>query len=72
MGLGTMVEINLGRDQMVEPGTFLTVYRESPLAHHPRLILGEIGVLTAEAGTATAQIVRMRYAMRVGDRIELK
>ncbi|HSN67690.1 MAG TPA: LysM peptidoglycan-binding domain-containing protein [Thermoanaerobaculia bacterium] len=72
MGLGTMVEINLGRDQMVEPGTFLTVYRESPVGDHPRLILGELGVLTAEAGTATAQIVRMRYAMRVGDRIEIK
>jgi hypothetical protein len=72
IGLGSMVEIDLGRDEMIEPGTFLTVYRESPLGDHPRLYLGEIGVLTAEAGTATGQIIRMRYAMRVGDRVELK
>lgn len=75
IGQGTVVEIDLGRDQMVEPGTFLTVYRENPTGPagaHPRLVLGEIGVLTAEAGTATGQIVRMRYAMRVGDRVELK
>lgn len=72
IGLGTMVEINLGRDQLVEPGTFLTVYRHSPVGEHPRQVLGELGVLTAEAGTATAQVVRMRYAMRVGDRVELK
>jgi hypothetical protein len=72
MGLGTMVEINLGRDQMVEPGTFLTVYRESPVRENERFYLGELGVLTAEAGTATAQIVRMRYSMRLGDRVEIK
>lgn len=72
IGLGTMVEINLGRDQMVEPGSFLTVYRHGPLDDTPRQILGELGVLTSEGGTATAQVVRMRYSMRVGDRVELK
>ncbi len=72
IGLGTMVEVNLGRDQMVEPGTFLTVYRNSPIGDHSRMVLGEIGVLTAEPGTATGQIVRMRYSMRVGDRVEMK
>lgn len=72
LGEGNVVEINLGRDHLVEPGTFLTVFRDSPIAGNPRLVLGEIGVLTAEGGTATGQIVRMRYTMRVGDRVELK
>lgn len=72
LGEGNVVEINLGRDHLVEPGTFLTVFRDSPIEGNPRLILGEIGVLTAEGSTATGQIVRMRYAMRVGDRVELK
>ncbi|HUP65772.1 MAG TPA: LysM peptidoglycan-binding domain-containing protein [Thermoanaerobaculia bacterium] len=72
LGEGTVVEIDLGRNNLVEPGTFLTVYRESPIAGNPRLVLGEVGVLTAESTTATAQIVRMRFSMRVGDRVELK
>lgn len=72
LGQGNVVEINLGRNHLVEPGAFLTVYRESPIPGNPRLVLGEIGVLTSEANTATGQIVQMRYSMRVGDRVELK
>lgn len=72
LGEGTVVEMNLGRDHLIEPGSFLTVYRESPIRGNPRVILGEIGVLTADGSTSTGQIVRMRYSMRVGDRVELK
>lgn len=72
LGEGTVVEIDLGRDHLIEPGSFLTVYRESPVEGNPRVILGEIGVLTADAMTSTGQIIRMRYSMRVGDRVELK
>lgn len=72
LGEGALVQINLGRDQFVEPGTFLTVFRESPVSGNPNEILGEIGVLTADASSATGRIVRMRYAMRVGDQVELK
>ncbi len=71
LGEGALVEINLGRDDMVQPGDFLTVYRENPLGG-PRIILGEVGVLTAEAKTATGKIVAMRYSMVVGDKLELK
>ncbi|MHB8998133.1 MAG: LysM peptidoglycan-binding domain-containing protein [Thermoanaerobaculia bacterium] len=72
LGEGNVIEINLGRDDFVEPGDFLTVYRDNAIEGAPRLILGEIGILTAEGRTATARITRMRYAMAVGDRVELK
>lgn len=72
LGEGSIVQINLGREDFVEPGDFLTVFRENPATGTPRQILGEVGILTAEGRTATARIMRMRYSMRVGDRVELK
>lgn len=72
LGVGAVIQINLGADDFVQPGDFLTVFRENPVEGNPRQLLGEIGVLTAENHTATARVVRMRYAMRVGDRVELK
>jgi hypothetical protein len=72
LGEGSLIEIDLGRDDFVEPGDFLTVFRDNPESGNPRQILGEIGILTAEGNTATARITRMKYSMRVGDRVELK
>lgn len=72
LGEGTVVQIDLGKDDFVEPGDFLTVYRDNPGAGNPRQVLGEVGILTAENNTATAKIMRMRYSMRLGDRVELK
>lgn len=71
LGEGALVEVDLGRDDFIEPGDFLTVYRTVPETNM-RQILGEIGVLTAEQGTATGRITRMRYTMRVGDMVEVK
>ena len=72
LGEGLLVEINLGHDEQVQPGDFLTVWRESPQPGQPGQVLGEIGVLTTEAHTATGKIVAQRYAMRVGDHVELR
>jgi hypothetical protein len=72
LGEGSLVEVNLGKDELVQPGDFLTVFRDSADPGQPRQLLGEIGVLTSENHTATAKIVRMRYSMAVGDRVELK
>jgi LysM repeat protein len=72
LGEGSLVEVNLGKDELVQPGDFLTVYRDSTVPGAPRQLLGEIGILTSENHTATAKIVRMRYHMEVGDRVELK
>jgi len=70
LGEGQVVEINLGRDDMVEPGTFLTIFRDNPHGG-ARILLGELGVLTAESKTATAMITQMRYSMQIGDRVEI-
>lgn len=71
LGEGSLVEVNLGRQDFVEPGDFLTIYRYVPESD-TRQILGEIGVLTAEETTATGRIITSRYNMRVGDRVEAK
>ena len=72
LGEGLLVQINLGREDQIQPGDFLTVYRDNPQPGQVRQVLGEIGVLTTEAKTATAKIVAMRYAMRIGDRVEIR
>jgi hypothetical protein len=72
LGEGILVQINLGRDDALQPGDFLTVYRDNPQPGEDRQVLGEIGILTTEAKTATGKIVAMRYSMRVGDRVEIR
>lgn len=71
LGEGAVVEIDLGRDDLIQPGDFMTVYRDNPTGG-PRIVLGEIGILTAEPRTATAMIIGMRYSMKIGDRVEIK
>jgi hypothetical protein len=72
LGISDLVEIDLGRDDQVQPGDVLTVFRDSPVAGQPRQVLGEIGVLTTESHTATARVVVMRRTMAVGDKIEMR
>ena len=62
----------MGHDEQLQPGDFLTVYRENVQPGQPRQVLGEIGILTTEAHTSTGKIVAMRYSMRVGDRVEIR
>ena len=70
LGSGLLVEVNLGRDDQLQPGDFLTVWRESPMPGQPRQVLGEIGVLTAEGHTSTGKIVSTRFHIEVGDHVE--
>ena len=72
LGEGQLVQVDLGRDDQLEPGDFLTVFRESPVPGQGRQVLGEIGILTTEAHTATGKIVVMRYSMEVGDDVEIR
>jgi hypothetical protein len=69
---GNLVEVNLGREDQLEPGDFLTVFRQSPIADQPRELLGEIGILTTEAHTATGVIVASRREMLIGDQVEAR
>jgi LysM domain len=72
LGEGMLVQVNLGRDDTLQPGDFLTVFRDNPVPGAPRRLLGEIGILTAESHTATARIVSMHFSMQVGDRVEIR
>ncbi|HUP45548.1 MAG TPA: LysM peptidoglycan-binding domain-containing protein [Thermoanaerobaculia bacterium] len=67
---GNLVQVDLGRDDQLQPGDFLVVYRDSPIAGQPRQVLGEIGILTTESRTATGKIVAMRRTMLIGDYVE--
>ena len=72
LGEGQLVQVNLGRDDQVQPGDFLTVFRESRQPGQPRQVIGEIGILTTESHTATGKIVAMRYSIAVGDYVEIR
>jgi hypothetical protein len=72
LGNGQLVQINLGRDDQIQPGDFLVVFREDRNNRLPPQVLGEIAVLTTEGRTATAKIVAMRYEMRIGDGVEVR
>ncbi|HEY2829940.1 MAG TPA: LysM peptidoglycan-binding domain-containing protein [Thermoanaerobaculia bacterium] len=72
LSVSDLIEIDLGRDDSVQPGDVLTVYRDSPVVGQPRQVLGEIGVLTTESHTATARVVAMRRTMQVGDKLEMR
>jgi len=72
LGEGLLVEVNLGQADQLQPGDFLTVYRENPSPGSPNEVLGEVGILTTNTHTATGRIVAMRYSMKVGDRVEIR
>lgn len=69
---GNLVTVNLGKDDRLQPGDFLTVFRDSPVPGQPPQVLGEIGILTTEGHTATGKIVDMRRSMQVGDQVEMR
>lgn len=66
------VMIDLGEVDQLLPGSLATIYREDPRGRTPRVILGELAILTAGDHWATAKIVRSTLPMHVGDRIEVK
>ena len=67
---GNLVQVDLGRDDQLEPGDFLTVFRPSSRDDQPAMVLGEIGVLTTEARTATGIILKARREIQIGDQVE--
>jgi len=69
---GNLVQIDLGRDDALQPGDFLTVTRPSERRDQPDVILGQIGVLTTEARTSTAIVLQVRREIFIGDRVELR
>lgn len=71
-GDGHLVQIDLGSNDQIEPGDFLTVFRPSERTDQPRQVIGQIGILTTQADTATAVIVQSRKEIVVGDQVEVR
>lgn len=71
-GTGMLLMIDLGDAEGLYPGQFATIFRDNPVEGMPRLVVGEIGVLTVEEGYSTAIITRSWAPLRTGDRVELK
>jgi len=71
-GTEMLVFIDVGAAEGLYPGQFTTVFRDNPTAGMPRLVMGELGILTVGEHYATAKITRSWAPLVVGDRIELK
>jgi len=71
-GTNQLVFIDLGSAEGLYPGMFATVFRDNPVSGMPRLVLGEVGILTVDDGYSTAKITRGWTPVGVGDRIEIK
>ena len=69
---GITVMVDLSEAEGAYPGQFATIFRDNPVEGMPRLLLGELGILTVEDGYSTAVIPRGWAPIEVGDRIELK
>ncbi len=67
--LGAIVHADLAADSGVQPGDFLTIYRDN--GELPRILLGQAMVLTVEPGTSTLKVTRSSREFAVGDRVEL-
>jgi hypothetical protein len=68
----TIVFLDLGEADGLNPGDFLTVFRASRRAKGVRTILGEAAILTTRSRTSAAIITSTIDTMGVGDEVEIK
>ena len=68
----SVVFLDLGEADGLNPGDFLTVYRPSGRAEGVRTVLGEASILTTRARTSVAIVTLMSDTIYVGDAVELK
>jgi hypothetical protein len=83
----SVVYLDVGEDDGLMPGDFLSVFRPpaqiptlnivlgeslAPTVRDLRIMLGEAAILTTRKKTSVAIITSMRDTMYVGDRVELK
>jgi hypothetical protein len=71
-GTGQLLIVDVGSADGLYPGQFAVVFRENPVEGMPRLVLGEVGLLTMHETYATAKIMRSWTAMKVGDQVEIQ
>ncbi|MDX2437041.1 MAG: LysM peptidoglycan-binding domain-containing protein [Acidobacteriota bacterium] len=72
IGGGWLVFIDLGAADGVYPGQFATIFRDNPTKGMPRLVMGELGLLTVEEHYSTAILTRGWASVYIGDWVEAK
>lgn len=72
IGGGWLVFVDLGSADGVYPGQFATIFRDNPVKGMPRLVLGELGLLTVEEHYSTAILTRGWASVYIGDWVEAK
>ena len=71
LGEDHVVFIDRGADADVTPGDVYTIYRLNRPGLPP-VVLGELAILSVHPKSSVAKIVRSRYEIFVGDRLEVK
>jgi LysM repeat protein len=71
LGEDNIVWIDRGANADVTPGDIYTIYRQN-LKGLPPVVLGELAVLSVHSKSSVAKILRSRYTIFVGDRLDLK
>ena len=72
VGTDTIVFLDLGEQNGLNPGDFLTVYHPSTQAQGVRTVLGEAAILTTRTRSSVAIITSMVDFIAVGDAVEIK
>ncbi|HEV7515208.1 MAG TPA: LysM peptidoglycan-binding domain-containing protein [Thermoanaerobaculia bacterium] len=71
LGEDSIVWIDRGANADVTPGDIYTIYRLNRPGLPP-VVLGELAVLSVHSRSSVAKILRSRYTIFVGDRLDLK
>jgi LysM repeat protein len=71
LGEDHVVYIDRGSDAEVTPGDIYTIYRMNRPGLPP-VVLGELAILSVHPKSSVAKIVRSRYEIFVGDRLDIK
>jgi hypothetical protein len=72
IGTDWTVMTDLGTGEGIYPGMFATIFRDNPVEGMPRLVIGELGILTVEEGYSTAKVTKAWRPVAIGDRVEIK
>ncbi len=72
IGTSTIVFLDLGETDGLNPGDFLTVFHPAAQAAGVRTVLGEAAILTTRSRTSVAIITSMKDNIAVGDAVEVK
>lgn len=72
LGQDHLVMVDLGEADDLQPGSFLTIYRENPVPGLPRIVLGQGAALTTGAHWATVKLLVTDGPVYVGDRVEVR